>query len=123
LIGINNVYSIKTNSHFVFNEYEKTYLEILKGLFMGIIGKLLRKTSITDKFLKNRIFKKADVVFVSFPKTGRTWIRVMLVRYLQLCYGLQLDPTIVDPMVLKIKHPKIQFNHGDGGNPLLKKTL
>ena len=32
--------------------------------------------------------READVVVVSFGKSGRTWLRVMLSRYYQLCYGL-----------------------------------
>ena len=55
---------------------------------MGIIGKLFTKTNFGRKYVSDRILKKADVCFVSFPKTGRTWLRVMLIRYLQLYYNL-----------------------------------
>ncbi len=87
---------------------------------MGIIGKLFTKTNFGRKYVSDRILKKADVCFVSFPKTGRTWLRVMLIRYLQLYYNLPLDTTILDPMGLKINGPKILFIHSDG-NPLNRK--
>jgi len=32
--------------------------------------------------------READIVVVSFGKSGRTWLRVMLSRYYQLRYGL-----------------------------------
>lgn len=62
-----------------------------------------------------RRLQRADYVFVSFGKSGRTWLRVMLSRYLQLSYGLpertllrfenfhQLNPAA----------PRIFFTHGN----------
>jgi len=35
-----------------------------------------------------RKLKRADVVVVSYGKSGRTWLRVLLSRYYQLAYGL-----------------------------------
>ena len=32
---------------------------------------------------------RADAVIVSFGKSGRTWVRVLLSRFYQLCYGLR----------------------------------
>jgi len=35
-----------------------------------------------------RRLQQADIVIVSYPKSGRTWLRVMLSRYFQLRYGI-----------------------------------
>jgi hypothetical protein len=56
-----------------------------------------------------------DYVFVSFGKSGRTWLRVMLSRYYQLAYGLPERSILrfdnysnLNPSV-----PKIFFTHGN----------
>jgi hypothetical protein len=37
---------------------------------------------------QSRKLARADVVVVSFGKSGRTWVRMLLSRYYQRCYGL-----------------------------------
>jgi len=62
---------------------------------------------------EHRRLEGADFVIVSYPKSGRTWLRVMLSRYFQLRYGIP-DHTMlgydnfhdVDARV-----PKIFFTH------------
>jgi len=62
-----------------------------------------------------------DIFFISFPKCGRTWLRVMLIRVLQIHYGLSsknlLDPIFYAPHLPKIL--KFEFTHDD--DPYLKK--
>jgi hypothetical protein len=62
-----------------------------------------------------RRLQLADCVFVSFGKSGRTWLRVMLSRYYQLAYDLperlilRFDNySSINPAV-----PKIFFTHGN----------
>ena len=62
-----------------------------------------------------RRLQLADCVFVSFGKSGRTWLRVMLSRYYQLAYGLPERSILrfdnyssINPAV-----PKIFFTHGN----------
>jgi Sulfotransferase domain len=62
-----------------------------------------------------RRLQLADYVFVSFGKSGRTWLRVMLSRYYQLAYGLP------ERSLLRFDNfsnansavPKIFFTHGN----------
>jgi Sulfotransferase domain len=62
-----------------------------------------------------RRLQLADCVFVSFGKSGRTWLRVMLSRYYQLAYGLP------ERLILRFDNysninpavPKIFFTHGN----------
>ncbi|HEX5078468.1 MAG TPA: sulfotransferase domain-containing protein [Geminicoccaceae bacterium] len=62
-----------------------------------------------------RRLQLADYVFVSFGKSGRTWLRVMLSRYYQLAHGapersiLRFDNYYnINPAV-----PRIFFTHGN----------
>jgi len=56
----------------------------------------------------------ADLVFFSYGKSGRTWVRVMLSRAYQLRYGLP-DGCLLDFDNLKRRNPEIPavfFTHG-----------
>ncbi len=80
------------------------------------IGKFLRSTPIISNYYRLYSFRKIDVIINSFPKSGRTWLRVMLIRYLQLHYNLEINPKILNPLVLvNLNHelPKIIFIHGN----------
>jgi len=80
------------------------------------IGKFLRSTPIISNYYRLYSFRKIDVIINSFPKSGRTWLRVMLIRYLQLHYNLEINPQILNPLVLVNKNhdlPKIIFIHGN----------
>ena len=53
----------------------------------------LTETSIRlERWLRGRQeyrqHRRSDAVIVSYGKSGRTWLRVMISRYCQLCYGL-----------------------------------
>jgi hypothetical protein len=94
------------------------------------INKLLRKGALKLPFadpvrrvaLARRIRGKmelaklssADVVFLSYGKSGRTWVRVMLSRAYQLRYGLPQD-CLLDFDNMKLRDPAIPaifFTHG-----------
>jgi len=52
---------------------------------------LERRVPILDRRRKRRRLEKTDVVVVSFPKSGRTWVRYALAHYLSLRAGVPLD--------------------------------
>ncbi len=62
-----------------------------------------------------RRLQLADYVFVSFGKSGRTWLRVMLSRYYQLAYGLPERSILRFDNYSNINTavPKIFFTHGN----------
>lgn len=63
---------------------------------------------------KLRRLARADVVVVSFAKSGRTWLRVMMSRLFQLKYGLP-EQTLIERENLHTLNPAIPiflFTHG-----------
>ena len=65
--------------------------------------------------------KNTDFLIMSFPKCGRTWLKLMLTRFLQLHFGLELNAKILEPITLTELNsnvPAIKFDHGLMGNPL-----
>jgi hypothetical protein len=56
---------------------------------------------------------EAEVVFVSFPKSGRTWVRVMLSRLYQLRYALPEQTLLEFKNLHQIDNdiPRILFTH------------
>lgn len=60
---------------------------------------------------------RGKVVFVSYPKSGRTWLRAMLGNYLSLAYEGVTPSAFVDVRALVDKHrlPKVVFTH-DGAS-------
>jgi hypothetical protein len=62
-------------------------------LFLSPEKKRLRRRRIRGRE-DFRKLARADCVVVSFGKSGRTWLRVMLSRYYQLCFGLSENSLI-----------------------------
>src|SRR5262245_11826488 len=60
-----------------------------------------------------RNLQRADFVFVSFGKSGRTWLRVMLSRFFQLRFGLPKDCLLSFDNLHGMNRaiPKILFTH------------
>ena len=68
--------------------------------------------------LKNYIKHKiTDVYVISFPKCGRTWLRILLGKVLQLHYNLEIpNEYYIDIHKLNLvdkKIPRIDFDHED----------
>jgi hypothetical protein len=64
---------------------------------------------------EQRRLQIADYVFVSFGKSGRTWLRVMLSRYMQLTYDLP-ERTMLrfdNFHQMNAAAPRIFFTHGN----------
>lgn len=88
--------------------------EVLVSLFFFLP---FRHRLALDNWLRGRKeareIRQADVVIVSPPKCGRTWVRVLLSRFFQICHGLPDDRLLgfdnyhrLCPAV-----PKIRFTH------------
>jgi hypothetical protein len=55
------------------------------------------------------------VVILSYPKTGRTWLRVMIGKYLCDRYAISQESYLVTPeMTAKAGLPHVLFSHGKG---------
>lgn len=73
------------------------------------------------KLTKKNNLKNTDFLIMSFPKCGRTWLKLLITRFLQLNYGLELNKKILEPIHLTELYssiPVIKFDHGLFGNPL-----
>ncbi|MCP5182107.1 MAG: hypothetical protein H6994_19595, partial [Pseudomonadales bacterium] len=59
-----------------------------------------------------RRLREADVVFVSFGKSGRTWVRVLISRMYQLVYGVTDELIEFDNYHARnAAVPKVLFTH------------
>ncbi len=56
-----------------------------------------------------RYFAAADAIFVSIPKSGRTWLRVFLYRYFSAIY--ERDFTLNEKEIFAVPLPKLLFTH------------
>lgn len=52
---------------------------------------------------------------VSYPKSGRTWLRMLLATYFARRYGVSLTPEITDQWRQNIRIPRIRFVHLGAG--------
>jgi Sulfotransferase domain len=62
---------------------------------------------------EHRRLRDCDLVVVSFGKSGRTWLRVLLSRFYQLRYGLPASKLLHDDNLhrLNSKVPRVLFTH------------
>lgn len=69
-------------------------------------------------------FRKADYILVSYPKCGRTWLRVMLSHYYVERYGL-VDGSLLDFANLHYQNPEVPkiFLSNDVLNEVFHQTL
>ena len=84
-----------------------------------LVQKLVRKSKYGDNFLRKIVLKKANFIFASFPKTGRTWMRLTIMKYCQLYYDFPSDPTDIG-FSRKWNVKRILFTH-DLINPIFCK--
>jgi hypothetical protein len=75
----------------------------------------LAKTPLVRSLIRRYARTRSPIYFISFPKCGRTWIRVMLGRVIQQHYGLEekglLD--LVEPRHRRPGFPGIKWVHDD----------
>lgn len=62
-----------------------------------------------------RLLARADVAFVSYAKSGRTWLRTMLSRVYQLAYGIPEGTALEFDNLnrLDARIPRVLFTHGN----------
>jgi len=80
----------------------------------------LRRTALARALYRRRWNRRADVVLISFPKAGRTWLRLLLAKSLALRFGVP-EGEILELGRLAERHPgmpRIQVKHDD--DPQLK---
>ena len=70
----------------------------------------------------------ADLYIISFPKCGRTWLRLIIGKYIQECYGLKDVPKseILELTPLsryKRKIPTIRVTHDDDPHKKIPKDI
>lgn len=80
----------------------------------------LRKTAPVRAIYRYRRNRMADVFVLSFPKTGRTWLRLLLGKAIALHHGLDdAEVMELDKLAQAIDGlPRIRFKHDD--NPHFK---
>lgn len=52
-----------------------------------------------------------ETYIVSFPKCGRTWLRMLLAHYFSLEYNVDINPEILIQWRQNIRVPRIRFTH------------
>jgi hypothetical protein len=62
---------------------------------------------------ESRLLRQADVVVVSFGKSGRTWLCVLMSRYYQLRYGLPSNLLLINRELHALNRavPRVFFTH------------
>ncbi len=62
-----------------------------------------------------RLLAAADVAFVSWAKSGRTWLRTLLSRAFQLGYGIPADAALEFDNLKRLnpRIPSVYFTHGN----------
>jgi len=96
----------------------KIRVVLRQGAVMATGPVLPRKSSLRlERYLRGkeeaRMLGESDLVVVSYGKSGRTWLRVLLSRYYQLRYGLPSNLLLQnDNMhVRKRSVPRVLFTH------------
>ena len=75
----------------------------------NIVKRLLEKTGISRTL-------KHDVYIISYPKSGRTWLRALIGKYLSLKYDLPEDSILSTKMITSESSlPKVSFTHDGAG--------
>lgn len=69
------------------------------------------------KLLRRVTNPREEVYVVSYPKSGRTWLRIMVGEYVKRKYQLD-EQNVIDThhlMTAVPGLPRVQFSHGEGG--------
>jgi hypothetical protein len=80
----------------------------------------LRRTPLARALYRRRWNRRADVVLISFPKAGRTWLRLLLAKSLALRFGVP-EGELLELHRMAERHPgmpRIRVKHDD--DPQLK---
>ncbi|MGE3873369.1 MAG: sulfotransferase domain-containing protein [Parvibaculaceae bacterium] len=96
----------------------KIRVVLRQGAVVATSPVLPRKTSLKfERYLRGkeeaRMLGESDLVVVSFGKSGRTWLRVLLSRFYQLHYGLPANLLLQDDNmhVRNRAVPRVLFTH------------
>jgi len=68
------------------------------------------------RYREFRALQNTDAFIISYPKCGRTWLRLLLGKYLQQQFGLREDGMILELHALTSSIaglPRVEFSHDD----------
>ncbi|MEX0910008.1 MAG: sulfotransferase domain-containing protein [Candidatus Paceibacterota bacterium] len=80
----------------------------MMGIFSRVRRALLYRFRILKLFF---LWKKSDYYILSFPKSGRTWLRLFVARYFSLLFDYPLDENFRYLIPPKREVPRIFFAH------------
>ncbi len=92
-------------------------IALRKGLALTSTVLPREKSLRVERYLRgwedDRILRESDVVIVSYGKSGRTWLRVLLSRYYQLRYNLPANRLLQDDNLHALNRavPRVFFTH------------
>jgi len=79
-----------------------------------LFKKVLKPLGFIRAKIREKIYFKISSFFVvSFPKSGRTWLRVFLAKYFSLFFGIPMSLHFVYLSPKRRNIPKITFSHGN----------
>jgi len=72
--------------------------------------------SAVQRYREFKALQSTDAFIISYPKCGRTWLRLMLGKFLQLQFGLAEDTPLLELHALTSRLPglpKVELTHDD----------
>ena len=75
----------------------------------SLLLKLINKTLLGKKIFDFVAFRTPDIHVISFPKSGRTWLRMILIYYLMYEHNVESECCSKLLMAIHIQNPTIPF--------------
>jgi len=95
--------------NFILKKIQWFEAKYFNSLFMKIIHKIFSRA-----FFKYAVYKTSDVCVISYPRAGRTWLRIILTEYLLCLEGLGNKHTVTSLFEFHYRNrefPLISFTH------------
>ena len=92
----------------------------MRRIFRALKNRYKSCASFVRKFVA---WKTADYYYISFPKSGRTWVRMFLAQYFTLAFGVPFDEVFYNVRRPHQLVPKIVFSHSGFKGQIIGKHL